>query len=104
MGNHAYAATTNLDRTMIAGDWTVIVPFKVIDFGFVNKSQEIEFVLFRNFHHFHRFWVGPDSETMEVMEVPEEDEFNFLRFIHKPEVYNLERDNNRSVSSNHRSV
>ena len=46
----------------------------------------------------------PDSETMEVMEVPEEDEFNFLTFIHKPEVYNLERDNNRSVSSKHRSV
>ena len=49
-------------------------------------------------------YVQPDSETMEVMEVPEEDEFNFLRFIHKPEVYNLERDNNRSVSSKHRSV
>ena len=29
-------------------------------------------------------YVQPDSETMEVMEVPEEDEFNFLRFIHKP--------------------
>ena len=25
-------------------------------------------------------YVQPDSETMEVMEVPEEDEFNFLRF------------------------
>ena len=49
-------------------------------------------------------YVQPDSETMEVMEVPEEDEVNFLRFIHKPEVYNLERDNNRSVSSKHRSV
>ena len=49
-------------------------------------------------------YVQPDSETMEVMEVPEEDEFNFLRFIQKPEVYNLERDNNRSVSSKHRSV
>ena len=49
-------------------------------------------------------YVQPDSETMEVMEVPEEDELNFLRFIHKPEVYNLERDNNRSVSSKHRSV
>ena len=49
-------------------------------------------------------YVQPDSETMEVMEVPEEDGFNFLRFIHKPEVYNLERDNNRSVSSKHRSV
>ena len=49
-------------------------------------------------------YVQPDSETMEVMEVPEEDEFNFLRFIHNPEVYNLERDNNRSVSSKHRSV
>ena len=49
-------------------------------------------------------YVQPDSETMEVMEVLEEDEFNFLRFIHKPEVYNLERDNNRSVSSKHRSV
>ena len=49
-------------------------------------------------------YVQPDSETMEVMEVPEEDECNFLRFIHKPEVYNLERDNNRSVSSKHRSV
>ena len=49
-------------------------------------------------------YVQPDSETMEVMEVPEEDEFNFLRFIRKPEVYNLERDNNRSVSSKHRSV
>ena len=49
-------------------------------------------------------YVQPDSETMEVMEVPEEDEFNFLRFIHTPEVYNLERDNNRSVSSKHRSV
>ena len=49
-------------------------------------------------------YVQPDSETMEVMEVPEEAEFNFLRFIHKPEVYNLERDNKRSVSSKHRSV
>ena len=49
-------------------------------------------------------YVQPDSETMEVMEVPEEDELNFLRFIHKPEVYNLERDNNRSISSKHRSV
>ena len=49
-------------------------------------------------------YVQPDSETMEVMEVPEEDEFNFLRFIHNPEVYNLERDNNRSVSRKHRSV
>ena len=49
-------------------------------------------------------YVQPDSETMEVMEVPEEDEFNFLRFIHKLEVYNLERDNNRSVSSKHRSA
>ena len=49
-------------------------------------------------------YVQPDSETMEVMEVPEEDEFNFLRFIHNPEVYNLERENNRSVSSKHRSV
>ena len=49
-------------------------------------------------------YVQPDSETMEVMEVPEEDEFNSLRFIHKPEVYNLERDNNRSVSSKHRSA
>ena len=49
-------------------------------------------------------YVQPDSETMEVMEVPEEDELNFLRFIHKPEVYNLERDNNRSVSSKHRSA
>ena len=49
-------------------------------------------------------YVQPDSETMEVMEVPEEDEFNFLRFINKPEVYNLERDNNRSVSSKHRSA
>ena len=49
-------------------------------------------------------YVQPDSETMEVMEVTEEDEFNFLRFIHKPDVYNLERDNNRSVSSKHRSV
>ena len=49
-------------------------------------------------------YVQPDSETMEVMEVPGEDEFNFLRFIHKPEGYNLERDNNRSVSSKHRSV
>ena len=49
-------------------------------------------------------YVQPDSETIEVMEVPEEDELNFLRFIHKPEVYNLERDNNRSVSSKHRSV
>ena len=49
-------------------------------------------------------YVQPDSETMEVMEVPEEDEFNFLRIIHKPEVYNLERDNNRSVSSKHRSA
>ena len=49
-------------------------------------------------------YVQPDSETIEVMEVPEEDEFNFLRLIHKPEVYNLERDNNRSVSSKHRSV
>ena len=49
-------------------------------------------------------YVQPYSETMEVMEVPEEDEVNFLRFIHKPEVYNLERDNNRSVSSKHRSA
>ena len=49
-------------------------------------------------------YVQPDSETIEVMEVPEEDELNFLRFIHKPEVYNLERDNNRSVSSKHRSA
>ena len=49
-------------------------------------------------------YVQSDSESMAVMEVPEQDEFNFLRFIHKPEIYNLEKDNNRSVSSKHRSV
>jgi len=55
MGNHADASATNLDRTMFAGDRTVIVPFQVVDFGFVNEPQEIELILFRNFHHFHRF-------------------------------------------------
>ena len=49
-------------------------------------------------------YVQSDSETVEVMVVPEQDEFNFLRFIHKPEIYNLEKDNNRSVSSNHGSI
>ena len=48
-------------------------------------------------------YVQPETETLKVMEVPEGDEFNFLRFIHKPEVYNFERDNNRPVSSKPRS-
>jgi hypothetical protein len=48
-------------------------------------------------------YVQPDSEAVEVMDIPEQDEFNFLRFIHKPDIYNLEKDNNRSVSSKHGS-
>mgnify|MGYP001488633056 CR=1 FL=1 len=49
-------------------------------------------------------YVQSDSETVEVMVIPEQDEFNFLRFIHKPEIYNLAKDNNRSVSSKHGST
>ena len=49
-------------------------------------------------------YVQPDSETLEVLELPDGDDFNFLRFIQKPEVYNLERDNNRQVSSKPRSA
>ncbi len=49
-------------------------------------------------------YVQPESESLAVMELPEEDDFNFLRFIHKPEVYNLKRDNDRPVRSRRRSA
>ena len=44
-------------------------------------------------------YIDPGHEEYEILEVPEDDGYDFLRYVRKPPVYNLERDNGRKIQT-----
>ncbi|MGA0124577.1 MAG: hypothetical protein ACO3LN_02425, partial [bacterium] len=47
----------------------------------------------------HTEYIDPGHEEYEILEVPEDDGYDFLRYVRKPPVYNLERDNGRKIQT-----
>ena len=47
----------------------------------------------------HTEYIDPGHEEYENLEVPEDDGYDFLRYVRKPPVYNLERDTGRKIQT-----
>ena len=47
----------------------------------------------------HTEYIDSGHEEYEILEVPEDDGYDFLRYVRKPPVYNLERDNGRKIQT-----
>ena len=75
-----------------------------------SKEEVLQWLKQNNFNDESYKWrntveyLDNQKESLKVFELPESDDYNFLRFIHKPEIYNLEKDNNRPVSSKPSSI